>query len=41
MLFQPPIPARYDDYNPQQIYDRIAACKTELGRRLVILGHHL
>ncbi len=40
MLFQPPLPAKYDDYSRDELVDRIRRCKADLGGRLVILGHH-
>ncbi len=40
MLFQSPIPAKYDNYTPDEFAGHIRRRKQELGRRLVILGHH-
>ena len=40
MHYQPPLPPEYADLPPAQAIDRILARKRELGRRLVILGHH-
>ena len=40
MLFQCPIPARYDTYSSDELGKRIGLRKQELGDRLVILGHH-
>ena len=39
-LWQPPLPERYHQLNDDQLADAIAARKAELGRDLVILGHH-
>lgn len=40
MLYQPPIPFSYSELSDNQISDRIAARRRELGDRLVILAHH-
>ena len=40
MLFQPPIPDRYQASSIADVADRIAQCKKILGKRLVVLGHH-
>ncbi len=40
MLFQPPLPAAYAEASSEEIVRRIRQRKTELGSRLVILGHH-
>jgi quinolinate synthase len=40
MLFQPPLPSKYADLSEAALRKRIRACKQELGKRLVILGHH-
>jgi quinolinate synthase len=37
---QIPLPRAYSDLDPQETADRIRAAKQELGKRLVILGHH-
>jgi len=40
MLFQPPLPPKYNDLTEHEMAERIRARKAEFGRRLVILGHH-
>lgn len=40
MLIQPPLPPKYNELSAQQMCAGIEARKTELGRRLMILGHH-
>lgn len=40
MLFQPPLPPRYSRLSDEQRADEIRRIRGELGRRLVILGHH-
>ena len=40
MPVQAPLPSEYDDIPRQQLLERIAARKRELGEELVILGHH-
>ncbi len=40
MLFQPPIPPQYHKLADADLLERIAARKRQLGRRVVILGHH-
>ena len=40
MLFQPPLPPKYRRMNEANLAAAIAARKTQLGQRLVILGHH-
>jgi len=40
MLYQPPLAPRYATYSQEELRRRIAERKAELGRRLVILGHH-
>jgi quinolinate synthase len=40
MLWQPPLPPRYAKLNDDQLAAAIAARKQELGRQLIILGHH-
>ncbi len=40
MLFQPPLPRRYEDYSRGDLVERIQRRKAEIGDRLVILGHH-
>ncbi|MFH1418798.1 MAG: quinolinate synthase NadA [Planctomycetota bacterium] len=40
MLHQPPLPARYDDLDDDAIAQQISNRKLQLGKRLVILGHH-
>jgi quinolinate synthase len=37
---QPPLPDGYTSASPDELASRIAAAKTALGSRLVILGHH-
>ena len=39
-LWQPPLPERYNEMSDDQLAEAIAARKTELGDRVVILGHH-
>ncbi|MHC5108551.1 MAG: quinolinate synthase NadA [Planctomycetota bacterium] len=40
MLFQPPLPAKYNNLSDDQMATSIAERKKQLGARLVILGHH-
>jgi len=40
MLWQPPLPERYQTLSDAQLAEAIAARKAELGSDLVILGHH-
>ncbi len=40
MLWQPPLPARYNAMSVEDLNKAIAAQKAELGDKLVILGHH-
>lgn len=40
MLWQPSLPTRYHEMSSAQLAEAIAARRHELGRRLVILGHH-
>jgi quinolinate synthase len=40
MNWQQPIPRSYTQIPPEEVVARIAARKEQLGRRLVILGHH-
>ena len=40
MLFQPPLPPKYDRLSPEELCDAIAAHKRCFGSRLIILGHH-
>jgi quinolinate synthase len=40
MLFQPPLPRRYGQMTDEELRAGIARFKAQLGRRLVILGHH-
>jgi quinolinate synthase len=40
MILQPPLPPEYSARSESQFKARIAAAKAQLGRRLVILGHH-
>jgi quinolinate synthase len=40
MLYQPPLPPRYSTLSTDEMARRITARKKQLGRRLVILGHH-
>lgn len=40
MLWQPPLPERYQNMSDKQLADAIAARKRELGDKLIILGHH-
>ncbi|MEX2218271.1 MAG: quinolinate synthase [Phycisphaerales bacterium] len=40
MLWQPSLPDRYTKADPRELGREIAARRTELGDRLVILGHH-
>lgn len=37
---QEPLPAEYQDLDPQTTSDRIRAAKSKLGAKVVILGHH-
>ncbi len=37
---QGPLPAEYDRLAEPEVFDRIRRCIEQLGRRLVILGHH-
>jgi len=39
-LWQPALPERYSTISPEERADAIAARRRELGRRLIILGHH-
>ncbi len=38
--FQPPLPAEYRGQSDEVLRGRIAAAKSALGKRLLILGHH-
>jgi len=40
MLWQPSLPEKYTTAKPELLAEWIAARRTELGSRLVILGHH-
>ena len=40
LRLQAPLPDEYLDASPEDLADRIAAARTTLGERLVILGHH-
>ena len=40
MLYQPPLPREYIELDQTQIIERIAKAKQQLGKDLVILGHH-
>ncbi len=40
MLWQPALPPKYRQMSEHQLADAIAVRKTELGDKLVILGHH-
>ena len=40
MLFQPPIAPRYSQMSADRLAEGIAARKAQLGKKLVILGHH-
>ncbi len=40
MLFQPPLPPKYNDLTEDEMADAIAQRKLALGSRLAILGHH-
>ncbi len=40
MLVQPPIPPEYTERSDRELMERIAAARQNLGRRVVILGHH-
>ena len=40
MLFQPPISPRYSKMTPDELARQISARKAQLGKKLVILGHH-
>jgi quinolinate synthase len=40
MLYQLPLPSRYADFSESELKERIRAARAQLGRRLVILGHH-
>jgi len=40
MLFQPPLPAKYTQLSDAERIAGIRRAKQQLGRRLVILGHH-
>jgi len=40
MLYQPPLPPKYAKLTPDELTAGIATRKAQLGRRLVILGHH-
>lgn len=39
-LWQPPLPDRYSDMTDEQLAGAISARRAELGKGLVILGHH-
>jgi quinolinate synthase len=39
-MYQAPLPQEYADLSPEETDARIRAAKTQLGPRLVILGHH-
>jgi quinolinate synthase len=40
LRLQTPLPERYTGADPDELAQRIAAAKAELGSRLLILGHH-
>lgn len=40
MLWQPPLPERYNALSDAQLHDAITARKAQIGSDLVILGHH-
>ncbi len=40
MLWQPPLPAKYTTMSDAQLAEAIRARKAELGKQLIILGHH-
>lgn len=40
MLYQPPLRETYDTLTAKELTERIQACKSLLGNKLVILGHH-
>lgn len=40
MLWQPPLPAKYNSMTDAELADAIARRKKDLGKRVVILGHH-
>ncbi len=40
MLWQPSLPESYTKASPDELFERISARRRELGRRLIILGHH-
>lgn len=40
MFYQPPLPPIYSKLSPEEIRARILERKAQLGKRLVILGHH-
>jgi len=40
MLFQPPLPDKYAELSEDELRAGIQDCKSRLGARLVILGHH-
>ena len=40
MLYQLPLPAKYNEMSPTELRDGINRLKRQLGKRLVILGHH-
>jgi quinolinate synthase len=40
MIFQPPLPPKYAQLSDDELCAGIRRCKAQLGRRLVILGHH-
>lgn len=40
MLYQPPLPPKYGAMSDAELAEAVAARKAQLGRRLVILGHH-
>ena len=37
---QTPLPQRYTDATDDELAEMIGAARTELGQRVVILGHH-
>ena len=40
MLYQAPLAPKYAKLTEAEMREQILACKSQLGRRLVILGHH-
>jgi quinolinate synthase len=40
LRLQPPLPDEYTTARPEELAERIAAAKAQLGDRLMILGHH-